>query len=99
MRSFNDSIHQLLWPERRLRDAKFGNNLPGLIDRVGEPAYFIIPLAGYLPGCYPIHFGILELAGSWIIHKQRAEIRVHGHCDSRQQDHNEREGIIPPLNI
>ena len=49
MRSFDDGIHQMLWPERRKRDAKFGKELPGLIDRVGEPAYLSIPL-GYLPG-------------------------------------------------
>jgi hypothetical protein len=48
MRSFDDSIHQMLWPERRQRDSKFGTKLPGLIDRVEEPAYLSIP-HGYLP--------------------------------------------------
>jgi hypothetical protein len=49
MRSFDDSIRQLLWPEKRERDAKFGNAVPGTIDRIKEPAYLIIP-GGHLPG-------------------------------------------------
>jgi hypothetical protein len=49
MRSFDDSIHQLLWPEKRERDAKFGNAVPGTIDRVAGDAYLTVP-PGYLPG-------------------------------------------------
>lgn len=48
MRSFDDSIRQMLWPERRQRDATFGAKVPGLIDRLEQPAYLSIP-NGYLP--------------------------------------------------
>jgi hypothetical protein len=57
MRSFDDSIRQMLWPERRDKDALLGDAIPGVIDRVGdrapngyggEPAYVTVP-AGYLP--------------------------------------------------
>jgi hypothetical protein len=48
MRAFDDGIHQMLWPERRERDSKLGNKVPGTIDRVTEPSYLRIP-AGFLP--------------------------------------------------
>ena len=57
MRSFDDSIRQMLWPELRDQDSLLGAKIPGLIDRVGdrapagyggEPAYVTVPL-GYLP--------------------------------------------------
>jgi hypothetical protein len=48
MRSFDDSIRQLLWPKTRPRDEKLGANVPGLIDRIEEPTYLRIPF-GYLP--------------------------------------------------
>lgn len=48
MRSFDDSIRQMLWPERRQRDDKLGGKLPGMIDRLEGPAYLSIP-NGYLP--------------------------------------------------
>ncbi|MGE0814040.1 MAG: hypothetical protein AB7O28_17735 [Vicinamibacterales bacterium] len=57
MRSFDDSIRQMLWPERRDKDSLLGDAIPGVIDRVGdrapagydnEPAYVTVP-SGYLP--------------------------------------------------
>lgn len=48
MRSFDDSIHQMLWPERRQQDTRLGSKLPGLVDRVEGSAYLSIP-HGYLP--------------------------------------------------
>jgi hypothetical protein len=57
LRSFDDSIRQMLWPERRDKDSLLGDRIPGVIDRVGdrapggyngEPAYVTVP-AGYLP--------------------------------------------------
>jgi hypothetical protein len=57
MRSFDDSIRQMLWPEQRDKDSLLGDRIPGVIDRVGdrapagyggEPAYVTVP-AGYLP--------------------------------------------------
>ena len=57
MRSFNDSIHKMLWPEDRDKDSLLGTKIPGVIDRVGDrapaghetqPAYLKVG-AGYLP--------------------------------------------------
>jgi hypothetical protein len=46
--SFNDSIHQLLWPETREKDALLGDKIPGKIDRTTDDAYLILSY-GYLP--------------------------------------------------
>ena len=60
MRSFNDSIRKMLWPEERDQDSLLGSKIPGIIDRVGDrpPAYgrqdrdrrvYLKVGAGYLP--------------------------------------------------
>jgi hypothetical protein len=61
MRSFNDAIHQLLWPETRAKDTDpresavppgiplLGDPGPSLIDRTTEQSYLRVP-TGYLPG-------------------------------------------------
>ena len=36
MRSFQDSIEKLLWPERRPRDPVLGDKVPGIIDRTTQ---------------------------------------------------------------
>jgi hypothetical protein len=48
MRSFQDSIEQMLWPERREKDALLGDKIPGKIDRTSEPTYLRVA-GGYLP--------------------------------------------------
>jgi hypothetical protein len=48
MRSFQDSIEQMLWPERRQKDALLGDKVPGVIDRTTATSYLRVP-AGYLP--------------------------------------------------
>jgi hypothetical protein len=48
MRSFNDSIEQLLWPERRDHDDLLGAKIPGKIDRTTAPSYISIA-NGYMP--------------------------------------------------
>src|SRR5262249_24221883 len=48
MGSFNDSIEQLLWPEKRERDTLLGNKVPGRIDRTTQQSWVSVP-AGYLP--------------------------------------------------
>ena len=56
MKAFDDSIHQMLWPERRDHDTAFPQMI-GAIDRLpgnkdapwsGSPAYLFIP-SGFLP--------------------------------------------------
>ncbi len=49
MRSFNDSIEKLLWPEKRERDSLLGDKIPGVIDRTTATSYLRVP-SGYLPG-------------------------------------------------
>jgi hypothetical protein len=50
MESFNDSIHQMLWPEDRRKDDMIGNVVPGpsYIQRTTAMSYLTVP-AGYLP--------------------------------------------------
>ena len=57
MQSFQYSIEQLLWPEKRERDPILEDKVPGVIDRTTTRSYLRIP-KGYLPDFLQ---GILEL--------------------------------------
>jgi hypothetical protein len=57
LQSFQHSIEQLLWPEKRERDPILGDKVPGMIDRTTTRSYLRIP-KGYLPDFLQ---GILEL--------------------------------------
>lgn len=46
--SFNSSIEQMLWPEKRDKDELLGDKIPGKIDRTTETSYLKISF-GYLP--------------------------------------------------
>lgn len=48
MRSFNDSIEKMLWPEKRERDAVLGNKVPGMMDRTTLTSYLRVA-PGYVP--------------------------------------------------
>jgi hypothetical protein len=48
MQSFQNSIEQMLWPEKRDRDSVLGDKVPGVIDRTTTRSYLRIP-KGYLP--------------------------------------------------
>ncbi|MBV8338184.1 MAG: hypothetical protein JO358_22695 [Alphaproteobacteria bacterium] len=48
MRVFQDSITQMLWPERRAKDPVLGDKIPGVIDRTTVTSWIRIP-SGYLP--------------------------------------------------
>lgn len=48
LQSFQSSIEQLLWPEKRDKDPIFGDKVPGVIDRTTATSYLRIP-KGYLP--------------------------------------------------
>lgn len=58
MQSFDDAIHQMLWPETRPRDPMFPQS-EGRIDRLPADAYLFVP-SGYLPD--PIAWLIRPLA-------------------------------------
>ena len=46
--SFEASIEQLLWPEKREKDSLLGDKVPGKIDRTTAMSYLRVPV-GYLP--------------------------------------------------
>ena len=48
MRSFQDSIEQMLWPARRDKDSLLGDKIPGKIDRTPERTRLRVA-TGYLP--------------------------------------------------
>jgi hypothetical protein len=48
MDSFQNSIEQMLWPEKRDKDAVLGDRIPGVIDRTTATSYIRIS-GGYLP--------------------------------------------------
>lgn len=48
MQSFQNSIEQMLWPEKRDKDPILGDKVPGIIDRTTVRSYVRIP-KGYLP--------------------------------------------------
>jgi len=52
MSSFEDSIEQMLWPEKRDKDPVLGDKVPGLIDRTSQLSYLRVPV-GYLPSFAP----------------------------------------------
>ena len=48
MRSFQNSIEQMLWPEKRDKDRVLGDKVPGVIDRTTATSYLRVP-KGFLP--------------------------------------------------
>src|SRR6185436_3314049 len=48
LQSFQDSIEQMLWPEKREKDSELGEKIPGRIDRTPGPTYLRVA-KGYLP--------------------------------------------------
>jgi hypothetical protein len=48
MKSFDASIQQMLWPEKRKQDDKLPGKIPGVIDRTTLRSHLTIPY-GYLP--------------------------------------------------
>ncbi len=59
MRSFQNSIEQMLWPEKRDKDSILGDKIPGMIDRTTEQSYLRVA-PGYLPGFMQGHSGFLS---------------------------------------
>jgi hypothetical protein len=49
MQSFDDSIQQMLWPQKRDKDELLGDRVPGIMDRTTQTSYIRIA-SGYLPG-------------------------------------------------
>lgn len=72
--SFQSSIEQLLWPEKREKDELLGDKIPGKIDRTTESSYLRISY-GYLPdGLEPLR-GIARFF-PWFINDQEKLIQI-----------------------
>jgi hypothetical protein len=66
MQSFQDSIEKMLWPEKRDKDPRLGDKIPGVIQRTTARSYLwmptsylpdllqplVSPLSRYLPGIF-----------------------------------------------
>ncbi|HUC73414.1 MAG TPA: hypothetical protein VMS01_19650, partial [Stellaceae bacterium] len=61
MTSFQDSITQMLWPEKRDKDPVLGDRIPGVIDRTTVTSWLRIP-TGYLPDVIKRSQSVLSLA-------------------------------------
>ena len=46
--AFEESMHEMLWPETREKDSLLGDKVPGTIDRTTESSYLTVP-AGFVP--------------------------------------------------
>ncbi|MGH7340470.1 MAG: hypothetical protein ACREKH_08275, partial [Candidatus Rokuibacteriota bacterium] len=73
MKSFQDSIEQMLWPERRDRDKVLGDKVPGLIDRTTARSYLRVA-AGYLPEFLRPLLDPLHRYAPWIVGEGGVEI-------------------------
>lgn len=65
MRSFEDSIEKMLWPEKRAKDDLLGDKIPGHIDRTTKASYLRIP-AGYLPDTLQSLLGLTNRLLPWL---------------------------------
>ena len=73
MRSFQDSIEKMLWPERREKDPVLGDKVPGVIDRTTVRSYLRVP-AGYLPEFLRGLLNPLHRFAPWIVGEGGVEI-------------------------
>jgi hypothetical protein len=65
MRSFEASIEQMLWPEKRDKDSKLGDKVPGVIDRTTTRSYLRVSL-GYLPDALQKSYSLGQSIAPWI---------------------------------
>ena len=73
MKSFDEGIHQLLWPEQRKGNMTVvtlsGKQHPGWIDRTPGQTY-LSAYSGYLPGAYNVLKGVLRKLHPNIVNEQ-----------------------------
>jgi hypothetical protein len=69
LRSFEDSIQQMLWPEKRDKDEELGDRIPGKIDRTTQTSYLRIT-NGYLPDALDSLRGPLSRFFPWLFNDQ-----------------------------
>jgi hypothetical protein len=59
--SFNDSIQQMLWPEKRQKDSLLGDKVPGYMQRTTTDSYLRVAW-GFLPGIFS---RLMDLLSDW----------------------------------
>jgi hypothetical protein len=72
--SFQNSIQQMLWPEKRDKDELLGDKIPGKIDRTTEASYLKISY-GYLPDALQKLRGIARFF-PWLIDDKDKIVRI-----------------------
>jgi hypothetical protein len=60
MKSFETSIHQMLWPELRQHDSLLGTSVPGTIDRTTTTSYLTVQ-RGFLPDLVQKNIGAVRV--------------------------------------
>jgi hypothetical protein len=73
MQSFDDSISQMLWPEKRPHDAVLGSKIPGMIDRTTMQSFIRVP-TGYLPDAVQVAAGPLRSLMPWLFNADGVDI-------------------------
>jgi hypothetical protein len=71
--SFQNSIEQLLWPEKRPVDSVLGNKVPGVIDRTTERSYLRVA-NGYLPDFLTRLHGPVAQFAPWLFGENGIQI-------------------------
>jgi hypothetical protein len=73
MRSFQDSIEQILWPEKRDKDPILGAKIPGVIDRTTARSYLRVA-GGFLPPFLRPLLGVLHRHLPWLFGEGGVEL-------------------------
>ena len=73
MRSFQNSIEQMLWPEKRDKDSVLGDKIPGAIDRTTQQSYLRVG-AGFLPDFLQGSSGFFSRHFPWLVGDEGIEI-------------------------
>ncbi len=77
MKSYDDSIQKMLWPEKREGDRKFmtasGKSVPGVIDVTTATSYLRVP-KGYLPDWLQPLIGPLSYTSPWLVGENGIEL-------------------------
>ncbi len=74
LESFQNSIEQMLWPEKRDKDELLGDKIPGKIDRTTERSYLRISY-GYLPDALQDLRGFARFF-PWLIDEKNKMIQI-----------------------
>jgi hypothetical protein len=73
MRSFQNSIEQMLWPEKRDKDEVLGDKIPGRIDRTTQQSHLRVG-AGFLPHFLQGSSGFLSKYLPWLFSDEGIDI-------------------------